>query len=248
MFLARIQQSHSFVGMTARPLPPAHSVRALTAADLPALHRLHDDVLRALPDPGLFRLFGGAQRFLADHLGARGQSLGVFARQELVAYGSLTRPAAGDLDNYAGDLGWAPDRSDRVALLSAAMVHPSHRGQGLHRMLIAERIRLAAALGARELLVRAAPANAVSRRTLLSHGFAVAWLGVQREGSLRHVLWRPIGGPAWMDSALDDAAFSWAAADDLAGQQRLLSEGWIGVRMRAGDEALGFVQVAGEGR
>jgi GNAT superfamily N-acetyltransferase len=221
-----------------------HTLRTLTAADLPALHRLHDDVLRALPDPSLFRLFGGAERFLADHLGARGRSLGVFARNGLIAYGALTRPTAADLDNYAGDLGWPPERASRVALLSAAMVHPSQRGQGLHRTLIAGRIRLAADLGAPELLVRAAPVNAVSRRTLLSHGFAVAWLGVQREGSLRHVLWRPIGGPAWVGPSLDDAAFTWAAADDLAGQQRLLGEGWLGVRMRAADDALGFVRVA----
>ena len=226
---------------------PNHTCRALTAADLPALHRLHEDVLRALPDPGLFRLFGGAERFLADHLGARGRSLGVFANEDLVAYGSLTRPAADDTDNYAGDLAWTPERAGRVALLSAAMVHPSHRGEGLHRTLIDGRIRLAADLGAPELLVRAAPANAVSRRTLLSHGFAVAWLGVQREGSLRHVLWRPIDGPAWVGPTSDDAAFAWAAADDLAGQQRLLAEGLLGVRMRAGDGALGFVRVAHRG-
>ena len=230
--------------MTTRPPPPGHTLRALTAADLPALHRLHDDVLRALPDPGLFRLFGGAERFLSDHLGARGRSLGVFAQEGLVAYGSLTLPTAADLDNYAADLGWPADRAGRVALLSAAMVHASQRGQGLHRTLINGRIRLAADLGAPELLVRAAPANAVSRRTLLSHGFAVAWLGVQREGSLRHVLWRPIGGPAWAGPSLDDSAFTWAAAEDLAGQQRLLREGLLGVRMRPGDDALGFVRVA----
>jgi len=230
--------------MTTRPAAPAHTLRELTAADLPALHRLHDDVLRALPDPALFRLFGGAERFLADHLGARGRSLGVFAQEGLVAYGSLTLPTAADLDNYAADLGWPADRAGRVALLSAAMVHPSQRAQGLHRTLIDGRIRLAAGLGAPELLVRVAPANAVSRRTLLSHGFAVAWLGVQREGSLRHVLWRPLGGPAWVGPSLDDSAFTWAAAEDLAGQQRLLREGLLGVRMRPGDDALGFVRVA----
>lgn len=232
--------------MTTRPLPPGHSLRALTADDLPALHRLHDDVLRALPDPGLFRLFGGAEKFLADHLGARGRSLGVFAQERLVAYGSVTLPAADDLDNYAGDLGWSSERAGGVALLSAAMVHPSHRERGLHRTLIASRIDLARALGVPELLVRAAPANAVSRRTLLSHGFAVAWLGVQREGSLRHVFWRPIDGPAWTPPASGEAAFAWAAADDLEEQKRLLAEGWIGVRMRPGEPAVGFVLAAGD--
>lgn len=230
--------------MTTPPLPPGHHLRALATPDLPALHRLHDAVRGALPDPALFRLFGGAERFLADHLGARGRSLGVFAHDELVAYGSLTRPAADDLDNYAVDVGWTTGRAGRVALLSAAMVHPSHRVQGLHRTLIAHRIQLARDLGVPELLVRAAPANAVSRRTLLSHGFAVAWLGVQREGSLRHVLWRPIEGPAWSPPASGEPVLAWAAAEDLAEQQRLLGAGWIGVRMRDGDSAVGFAQAA----
>ena len=231
--------------MTTRPLPPGHSLRALGAADLPALHQLHAEVLRALPDPGLFRLFGGPERFLADHLGARGESLGAFAQGRLVAYGSLTRPGADDVDNYASDLGWSPARAGRVALLSAAMVDPSTRGRGLHRALIAARIQLARDHGVPELLVRAAPANAVSRRTLLAHGFAVVWLGVQREGSLRHVLWRPIEAAAWAAPESGEAEMAWAAADDLALQQRLLGEGWIGVRMREEDLALGFVRVAG---
>jgi GNAT superfamily N-acetyltransferase len=230
--------------MTTRPLAPGHALRALTAADLPALHRLHEAVVGALPDPALFRLFGGAEKFLADHLGARGRSLGIFEQDRLVAYGSLTRPAADDLDNYAGDLGWSPARAARVALLSAAMVHPAHRVQGLHRALIASRIELARELGVPDLLVRAAPANAVSRRTLLSHGFAVAWLGVQREGSLRHVLWRPIDRPAWTAPASGEPALAWASADDLVEQQRLLAEGRLGVRMRAGDTALGFAHAA----
>ena len=228
--------------MTTRPLPLGHRLRTLTAADLPALHRLHEAVLSALPDPAMFRLFGGAEKFLADHVGARGRSLGVFADGNLVGYGSLTRPVAADLDNYAVDAGWTPERAGRVALLSAAMVHPSHRVQGLHRVLIAHRIELARELGAPELLVRAAPANAVSRRTLLSHGFAVAWLGVQREGSLRHVLWRPIDAPAWTAPETGEPALAWVPADDLAEQQRLLAEGWLGVRMRAGDPSLGFAR------
>ncbi len=232
--------------MTASQLPPGHVLRRLVAGDLPALRLLHAAVMRALPDPALFRLFGGPEQFLADHLGARGESLGIFAGDRAVAYGSLTRPAAGDRDNYAGDLGWTPERAGRVALLSAAMVDPAHRGQGLHRALIAARIELARERGAPELLVRAAPANAPSRRTLLAHGFAVVWLGVQAEGSLRHVMWRPIESAAWQAAESADAALAWAAGDDLAHQQQLLQAGWMGVRMRAGDTAVGFAQ--GRGR
>ena len=224
------------------PLPPGHGLRRLHADDLPALRVLHAEVMRALPDASMFRLFGGPEQFFADHFGARGESLGVFAGDRCVAYGSLTTPAAGDSDNYAGDLGWPPARAGRVALLSAAMVDPAQRGQGLHPALIAARIERAREHGAPELLVRAAPANALSRRTLLQHGFALVWLGVQAEGSLRHVMWRPVAGAGWQAAAAEEPSLSWVGADDLARQQQLLQAGWIGVRARAGDAAIGFVR------
>ncbi len=216
-----------------------YAVRPLGADDLPALLRLHAAVMAALPDPSMFRLFGGAESFLSSHFGARGESLGFFAEEHLVGYGSLTRPAAEDLDNYARNLDWDASRAGRVGLLSAAMVDPTHRGQGLHPALITARIELARERGLPELLVRAAPANALSRRTLLAHGFALVWLGVQAEGSLRHVFWRPVETAAWAD---DGAPLSWAAGDDLPGQQRLLREGCIGVATREGDAAIGFAR------
>jgi GNAT superfamily N-acetyltransferase len=224
------------------PLPAARLLRALHADDLPALHLLHAEVMRALPDPAMFRLFGGAENFFRAHFGARGHSLGFFDGERVVAYGSLTLPAAEDLDNYARDLGWDAARAARVALLSAAMVDPAHRGQGLHPSLIAARIRLAGELAVPELLVRAAPANALSRRTLLANGFALVWLGVQGEGSLRHVMWRPTGHAAWQAPGSEGLALAWAAAEDLARQQELLRSGWIGVRTRAEDAAIGFVR------
>ena len=220
-------------------MTPEYAVRRLNTADLPALLQLNAAVAAALPDPTMFRLFGGAESFLSSHFGARGESLGLFTQDRLVAYGSLTLPRAEDLDNYARNLDWPPERAGRVALLSAAMVDPSHRGQGLHPALISARIELARERGAPELLVRAAPANALSRRTLLAHGFALVWLGVQAEGSLRHVFWRPVETAAWTD---DGRPLSWAAGDDLPEQQRLLREGCIGVTTRDGDAAIGFAR------
>ena len=219
-----------------------YAVRQLNAEDMPALLRLHAAVMSALPDPTMFRLFGGAESFLSSHFGERGESLGFFAQDLLVGYGSLTRPTADDVDNYARNLGWDAERAGRVALLSAAMVDPTHRGHGLHPALITARIALAAERGVPELLVRAAPANALSRRTLLAHGFALVWLGVQAEGSLRHVFWRPVQRAAWL---AEDAPLAWAAGDDQARQQELLQTGWIGVRTQEGDAAIGFVQADG---
>ena len=213
-------------------------LRALNADDLPALLQLHAAVMAALPDPAMFRLFGGAESFLSSHFGARGESVGAFNEGRLIAYGSLTQPAAADVDNYAGKLDWPVERAGRVGLLSAAMVDPAERGQGMHSTLITARIDLARERGVPELLVRAAPTNALSRRTLLAHGFVVVWLGVQAEGSLRHVLWQPTDRAAWQGS---EEGLTWAAADDLEHQQRLLQSGRIGVRDGEGG-AIGFAQ------
>lgn len=217
-------------------LPPGYLLRPLEATDLPALHQLNQAVEAALPDRGAFRLFGGADSFFAAHLGTRGSSIGIFDGEALCAYGALTRPRADDVDNYAGDLGWPPERSGRVALLSAAMVAPTRRGLGLHRALIRARLVLAAELGHAEALARAAPANARSRRNLLAAGFAIVWLGTQAEGSLRHIYWRPLADGV----AHTQGPITWVAGADFGVQQDLLSQAQLGVASRNQDDAIGF--------
>lgn len=211
------------------------ALRRVGDDDLAAAVALHAEVLAALDDPQRFRLFGGCEAFVRSHVRDRGLSLGAFDGARMLAYGALTLPAAADADNYAADLGWPAERAGRVALLSAAMVAPDQRRRGWHGALIRARIAHAAKLGVDDLLVRAAPANAVSRATLLRHGFMVVWLGVQAEGSLRHVFWRPAGRPA----AAGEVE-AWVGADDLAAQQAALARGLIGACQREADAAIGF--------
>ncbi|WP_374403964.1 hypothetical protein [Niveibacterium sp.] len=218
--------------------------RSLCPADLPALMQLYAAVMAAMPDASMFRLAGGADTFFNKHFGERGESLGVFLGDTLVAYGALTLPREGDVGNYANDLGWPPGRAASVALLSAAMVLPEHRRLGLHGTLIEARIARAAALGKPDLLVRAAPANHASRQAVVERGFALIWLGVQADGSLRHIFWRPSDRAATLG---DEAALVWAEAQDLAAQQRLLSAGLVGVRARLTDAAIGFAPAGAVG-
>lgn len=200
-------------------------LRALDRPDAAAVHRLHEQVRAALPDPALFQLWGGAEAFIAAHLpgpAARGESLGLWEAERLIAYGSLTRPRADDADNYATVLGWPAARADRVGLLSAAMVAPDRRGLGLQGRLIDARIARAAELGIAELLCRASPANAVSRGALMRRGFALAWLGEQAGGLLRHVFWRP------RDGLPTGGSLRWVAESDLDAQRAALAQGLIG--------------------
>lgn len=82
-------------------------------------------------------------------------------------------------------------------------------------------------------------AEAASRQAVIERGFVLVWLGVQAEGSLRHVFWRPAGRPATAPAAGEAV---WLDAEDLVAQQQLLATGWIGARVRPGDTAIGFVQ------
>lgn len=230
--------------MPDQPLPPGVALRRLDRSDLPALRALYGSVAAILPDPSSYRLFGGVESFFASHFGERGESLGIFNASGLVAYGSLTFPTASDGDNYACDLGWEAARASRVALLSAAMVAPSARGLGLHGILIRTRLDLAAQLGREEALARSAPANARSRANLLHAGFAIVWVGVQVEGSLRHIYWRPSERAARRASAADAAPWLWADPRDLPAQKALLEEGRAGVCVRPGDGWIGFVPLA----
>ncbi len=216
--------------MTPTPLQPR---------DAPAVLALHDAVRAALQDPSLFQLWGGAESFVAAHLpgpAARGESWGIWDRESgnrLLAYGSLTRPQADDADNYANRLNWPAPRAAQVGLLSAAMVAPDWRGQGLQGRLIDARLARAAALGLPELLVRASPQNAVSQAALLHRGFAIVWLGEQAGGLLRHLYWRPVAG---LEPARPRA---WIAIDDLDAQREALARGWIG-RALDGGGRIGF--------
>lgn len=230
--------------MTQNVLPDGCALRALDASDLPALRELYRRVQEALTDPGSFRLYGGAEAFFASHFGERGESLGVFDAAGLAAYGTLTFPRADDGDNYARDLGWATQRAARVALLSAAMVAPGERERGFHGALIGARLALAAQRGRPEALARAALTNPRSRKNLLDAGFAIVWVGVQSEGSLRHIYWRPTDAAA-KPARCPVGDLMWTAPTDLPVQTALLARGLAGVLARPADDWIGFAPLPG---
>lgn len=210
-------------------------LRALQSGDEAAVHALHDAVRAALPEPSMFQLWGGAEAFVASHLPgpcSRGESWGIWAPgqdAQLLAYASLTLPQANDADNYARQLGWPADRAARVGLLSAAMVLPAARGQGLQGRLIEQRVARAAELGLDEVLARSSPLNGRSRQALMHRGFAIVWLGEQVAGLQRHLFWRSLQAGRSLGDALH-----WVDEADLAAQRQQLDLGRIGRRLHAG--------------
>ena len=153
--------------------------RTLGAGDLDAIEQLHRlSIGSAGPDV----VKPETRDFFAGLLGGRGRILGCFDGGALVAYGVLQTEILA-YDDPRTELGYGADRG--IAKLAGAAVAPSHRGAGLQRASIRQRVALA---GDTPLLFStAAPNNTVSLQNLRAEGFEIR-ATVTRYGGLRRYL------------------------------------------------------------
>lgn len=195
--------------------------RRLEAADLDSVEALHRAVMAGL-GPNVVK--PEKRDFLAEMLGPRGRTLGVFDGHALVAYGVLQHdiPATDDPRDAVGLPFSIP-----LMKLAGTSVAPSHRGRGLQRALIAARVRLALEGAAEEpiLFATSAPLNPASWRNLLSEGFAIRALKPYYGGHLRYVMVRHGQAAGREGEMLVDPAA-------IEQQARLLAAGWCGVALR----------------
>lgn len=203
----------------AAPTPPALAWRLLQPADLDAMEVLHRLSLAGM---AAHTVKAESRDFLASLLQGRGQVIGAWAGQALVAYGVLQHDLLPE-DDPRPHLGLPADRP--VAKLAGAAVAPDWRGQHLQRTLIARRMEQAQP-GA-VLFATAAPDNTASWHNLLACGFAVRALEYRYGGFARYLLAHDpaarAAGPALAASGLD------VPSSDLPRQQALLHAGWRGV-------------------
>jgi len=191
------------------PLGPDIAFRLLGRDDVPAFTRLREEVVRALPDPDLYRYDGEAAGFVDNHFNGQGVLGGLFHGARLVAYGGLLfeRGIAAEL---AGHLDLAGSAGTLV-MLSSAMIVPDCRGRGLHAELIRWRIDLARALGYRHLAVTVSPRNHRSWSHLAVQGIHPKRL-IEKGGLVRFVAHRDLErdhAPDWSTEAVcrfDDAS------------------------------------------
>jgi len=213
-----------------RPCDPplAFEGRRLGPEDLPAVIALH-----ALSRQGVAAelVAHDSDDFFRLRLAERGRLLGLFAEGELVAYGVLGLPRAGDA-SFADDLP-DPPPAESVAEVDGVAVRPDLRGNGLHRLLV--RWRLAEAAGRALALATAAPGNLYSLSNLLSCGFEAVALLHKYGGARRFLLARPLDAEPPAPAA---AQGRWVPLERLEEQQALLRDGWRGCRLRLGEPAL----------
>lgn len=162
-------------------------LRILDAHDYRAWTALRDTVIQALPDPDLYVRERDEPAFYAAHVEPMGETLGVFVRDQLVAYAMVEFPKADAPDNMARMIGWDPACYAGVAHLSSCMVLPKWRGLGLQRALLTTRIMLALSHGRYLCMAMVSLRNLSSIHNMLSRGLHIAWTGML-DGCERHVM------------------------------------------------------------
>lgn len=213
--------------------------RRLDQTDYEAVLALRQTVLSTLPDPDFYVREDDERVFVSGHLDLFGESVGYFDGDDLVAYLALTT----DLVSSAEDIEFAacePTFSDVV--FAAAMVHPDHRGRGLHRAGIRHHIAAARLFGALRGMAQISPRNHRSLRSYLSEGFTITRAVEYTDGRRRLLLERDlVGGDR--TALIDDVAL--VDLNDFHGVRRELTDARAGHGLLpTGDTALMVVGVA----
>jgi len=153
----------------AADLPDGLTVRLLDPDDSDLLADFRLRVVAMLEDPDHYCMAGEVGSFVADHLGDRGLTAGIFRKTALVGYGALGLPMAGD-PNRGRELDLPEAELPLVAHMPSAMVDPGERGRGPHHRLIDWRIGLAESLGRRHLITTVSARNHHSWSHLARYG------------------------------------------------------------------------------
>lgn len=217
---------HCRNGEVCTPVP--FEGRRLGEADLDTVIALHRLVLAGTP---AHLLAAETDAFFADHMSRIGRILGLFAGEELIAYGVLGLPGPGD-PSLADDLGWAAERS-RVAHIDGISVLPEWRGNRLQRVLIGWRLREAAAACRSLVITTVAPGNTASLRNALAEGLTIHALR-QKYGGWRYLMACDLRSPFMMPSG----GGRWVDAADIETQSRLLAAGTVGWKAEAGEAGM----------
>ncbi|WP_159910910.1 hypothetical protein [Pantoea sp. 18069] len=203
---------------------PSATLRALTPADFAAWMQLRNEVLAGLAHPDLYVREADEAAFFAQNSLPRGECIGVFLGEELVAYAMLGMPAAGEDGHLGAVVGMPTGRQAGVAHLASCMVRAPWRGNKLQALLLRLRCAVAQAYDRPLCLAVVSLHNAASRHNLLAHGMWIEWTGVI-DGLRRHVLQIDLLGRQRWD--LQDSRL--IAGDDFAQLCAAAASGYGGV-------------------
>lgn len=213
---------------------PFLKMRFLDCGSLPDLLSLQAIIAENLTCPEVFLVHD--EEFFREVLCQPNSAIGIFAREELVAYSILRIPGCcgqAEPDNLGRDINLPQKDLKKVAHLQAIAVHPSYRGNGLQKRLARAHLRVAEDLGYLHICCTVSPSNPISLANMLSCGLLVEALHPKFKGWWRFILHKDLKKPhpflaAGSEGGAEQTAIS---ITDLEGQMSLLQKGFKGFKI-----------------
>jgi len=197
-----------------------YHIRRLEANDFKEVCRLQQLVLDSLEDKDCF--LGRPHGIVWECLQDRGSAIGIYVRENLIAYRMLYYPGSFNL----GDLAGLPSTEwSKVAHLEVEAVHPMYRGNGLQQLMGAPLLALAGDMrGKRYLCSVVSPKNYPSIKDKLALGLSIVNLITLPGGSWRFVFCQD----RLRKVDIDLNSVIKVAAEEREIQLELLAQGYIG--------------------
>jgi ribosomal protein S18 acetylase RimI-like enzyme len=189
---------------------------------------LQRGIIRELSRKDMLQPFPRA--FMREHIGEKGQIIGVFLGSKLIAFRNIYFPSPDDPEwNLGIDIGIEGDDLKRVANLQMVCVHPDHRGKSLAFKMNSHVINILRELKThRYLCATVSPFNYWNVRILLNCGFVIKKLKDKYSGKLRYVVYQDLTHPLVFSSRNSRSV----NLVDFPRQKTLLAEGYCGTTLR----------------
>ena len=212
------------------PEGQAYIVRRLSDSDIPSVLRLQQMVVTHLADPGRLAPLSEEEYYYIT--GGKGILIGVFVEGELIAFRGLVEPEITD-EHLGLDAGLPEQELEFVMYQEISNVHPDWRGLNLQQRMAQWAMSELARTNHpyKYVCATVAPFNIPSLKDKFGQGMQIAALKPKYGGHLRYVFLKELDG-----SQDRDGESVLCPMDDTEGQQKLLSEGYRGLKMVLIDE------------
>ncbi|GLY10775.1 GNAT family N-acetyltransferase [Pseudobacillus badius] len=180
-------------------------------------------------------------------LEGKGLVIGAFADDQLIAFRALMEPPVDEDGHLGRDIGLTEEELLDVIYQEISNVHPDYRGNGLQKTLAQWIMKELELLDKQYKYVccTVAPFNIPSLKDKFAQGMEIAALKEKYGNRLRYIFVKELD----KDNSKENWEFTTLRMDDTAGQQKLLAQGWRGIRMenREGVQWVDFRKNAAQG-
>ena len=218
--------------------PSVHACRLLLRSDAEAIFAVHCAATRGLPNDMVRR---ESLEFILEQIDD-GFVVGVFSEAAiLVAYGALT-VVVEEVDKVANILDLDAASRARFCLLDGGAVHPDWRRRGMHREIIAARLRYAKVLGKDLVGATVSPRNIQTLKNTFNAGFRIMQAELLYGGYERLILVRDLRGglPRFI-------GFQSVIAEDFSQHINAIRAGLAGFELLRNDQGQAIVQYGRQG-